>query len=216
MDFRQTTQTAGSRPNPANPAPAASEHKVEKTAKVTEPHGRHWMQMMQLIVLVGIAILLLGIALVFTRGNDGNEAKYIEKAKYQAVFLANGQVYFGKVSSLTGKYIYLNDVYYLTQNNADASAANAASSSSYSLTQLGKCQIHDPSGQMVINRDQVTFWENLQSNGKVVTSINQLKKQFPNGQECSSANTQPQASNSSSQSSQNSSNAGTGTNSANK
>jgi hypothetical protein len=203
MDFRQTTQTSSSRPAPVNPAPAAPEHKEEKTRKTKGTGGRSWMQALQLVVLVGIAILLLGIALVFTRGN-GSESKYVDQSKYQAVFLANGQVYFGNITNLNERYVHLTNIYYLTQTSGtDANASN------YSLVKLGCQQIHDPSDEMVINRDQVTFWENLESKGKVVSSINEFKKQNPNGPDCSQVTTQTQASGNSTQSSQNSSTTGT-------
>ena len=149
------------------------------------------MQLLNLIILVGIAVLLASIALAFTRSDRG-EAKYVDNGKYQAVFLNNGQVYFGNIDSLNDKYVRMSNIYYLTQSGD-------TSSSNYSLVKLGCQQIHDPTDQMVINRDQVTFWENLQDNGKVVTSINQFKKQNPNGPDCSQVSNQTQASSSSTQ-----------------
>jgi hypothetical protein len=97
----------------------------------------------------------------------------------------------------------MSNIYYLTQNGDN--------SSNYSLVKLGCQQIHDPLDQMVINRSQVTFWENLNADGKVVKSIQQFQKENPNGPDCSQVSNQTQASGSSSQSSQNSTNTGTGT-----
>lgn len=37
---------------------------------------------------------------------------------------------------------------------------------------------------MVINRDQVTFWENLQTSGQVATAVATFEKQNPDGQKC--------------------------------
>jgi len=204
MDFRQTTQNSG-RPAVVTPAPIAPEHKDDKEAGsgVRGKLSGKWTQLLTLIVLVGTAILLACIALAFTHSNNTNEVKYVTNDKYQAVFLNNGQVYFGKVDSLNDKYVRMTDVFYLTQSGD-------SSSSNYSLVKLGCQQIHDPTDQMVINRDQVTFWENLQDNGKVVTSINQFKKQNPNGPDCSQVSNQTQASGTNTQGS--SSNTPTGTN----
>jgi hypothetical protein len=40
---------------------------------------------------------------------------------------------------------------------------------------------------MVINRDQVQFWENLQADGQVANAVKSFKDQNPNGQKCSTA-----------------------------
>ena len=187
MDFRQTTQNSG-RPSVVTPASITPEHKDDKErGSVRGKLAGKWTQILTLIVLVGTAVLLACIALAFTHSTNTNEVKYVTDSKYQAVFLNNGQVYFGKVASLNDKYVRMTDVFYLTQSGD-------STSSNYSLVKLGCQQIHDPTDQMVINRDQVTFWENLQDNGKVVTSINQFKKQNPNGPDCSQVSNQTQAS----------------------
>jgi hypothetical protein len=46
---------------------------------------------------------------------------------------------------------------------------------------------------MLINREQVTFWENLKSDGQVAKAVAEWVKQNPNGQQCqtAAANTDP-------------------------
>jgi hypothetical protein len=46
---------------------------------------------------------------------------------------------------------------------------------------------------MIINRSQVTFWENLNKDGKVAQSIESFKKQNPNGPDCSKVTTDTQS-----------------------
>jgi hypothetical protein len=188
MDFRQTTQPSAGRPAVAPQAPLTPEHKEVKgtTTSSREKNSNKWFGILAAILLVGIVILISGIALVFSRGSTANEFKYVDSAKYQAVFLSNGQVYFGNINTLNSKYIRMNNVYYLTQGSG-------TNSSNYSLVKLGCQQIHDPTDQMIINRDQVTFWENLQSDGKVVSSITQFQKQNPKGPDCSQVSNQTQA-----------------------
>jgi len=43
----------------------------------------------------------------------GDRLMAVGKADYQAVFLTNGQVYFGKVRNLNSQYALLEDVYYV-------------------------------------------------------------------------------------------------------
>jgi hypothetical protein len=154
------------------------------------------------VVLVGSALLLAAVALYlgFSGTPTTSESKQVDTTKYQAVFLNGGATsgsvayttYFGHITKLNGSYLVLKDVYYLTTaNSTDTSqAANPQ------LTKLGCQQLHSPYDEMVVNRNQVAFWENLQDSGKVVTAINQFKKQNPTGPNCtaSTSNTQTPAS----------------------
>jgi hypothetical protein len=98
-----------------------------------------------------------------------------------------------KQTKLNGNYAVLNDVYYLT----DQGSASASQAASPQLTKLGCQQLHSPEDEMVINRSQIAFWENIKDDGKVVQAIKQFKQQNPNGPNCSqqsssnSSQTQP-------------------------
>lgn len=195
MDFRTTIQPNNSRPGPVSPAPVAPERKEVKLGRFGRAGGPQWLRVLSVVLLVGIAVLLIGITLAFTRGSNDNESKFINTSDYQAVFLNNGQVYFGNIQDLNDNYVRMTNIYYLTQNS---SSSSSSSSNNYSLVKLGCQQIHDPLDEMVINRSQVTFWENLNSNGKVVSSIKQFIQQNPNGPNCSEVSNQTQASSGSS------------------
>jgi hypothetical protein len=91
--------------------------------------------------------------------------------------------YFGHITKLTSNYFILKDVYYLT-----TSTTGNNQSANPQLTKLGCQQLHSPEDEMVINRNQVAFWENLQDSGKVVQAIKQFQQQNPNGPNCSTNN----------------------------
>jgi hypothetical protein len=147
-----------------------------------------WFVFTALVALV----LLLAIGwLMFSGNGTTTESNQVNDGKYQAVFLNGGATsgsvayttYFGHVTKLNNNYMILKDVYYLTTSttNDNSQAANPQ------LTKLGCQQLHSPYDEMVINRNQVAFWENLQDNGKVVQAIKQFKAQNPNGPNCSSS-----------------------------
>jgi hypothetical protein len=195
MDFRQTIQP-NTRPTAASPQPAApshddggQHHNNKYDDAQTTPVGK-WIRAFTLVMLAGIVVLLAAIAYGIGHGPSDNEFKFVDQSKYQAVFLNNGQVYFGNISSLNDKYVRMTGIYYLTQTTS----TDSSKSSSYSLVKLGCQQIHDPYDSMVINRQEVSFWENIQDNGKVVSSIKAFKKQNPNGPDCSQVSNQTQAS----------------------
>lgn len=101
----------------------------------------------------------------------------VKGKQYQAVFLTNGQVYFGKVSSVDASYVKLSDIYYLqvqqTVQPKDSTAANA-NNQQVSLAKLGG-ELHGPEDVMYISRQQVLFWENLKGDGKVAKAIADYK-----------------------------------------
>jgi len=180
MDFRQQNQ-AGS----ARPAPNASANEDSKTGSNNKRNTK-LTRILSVVFLVAVVVIVIGVILAFASSSGTNESKYVKKNQYQAVFLNNGQVYFGHIDKLSSNYISLKNIYYLTQSGD-------STSSNYSLVKLGCQQIHNPEDQMLINRDQVTFWENLNDNGKVVSSIADFKKQYPNGPDCSQVSNQTQA-----------------------
>lgn len=139
--------------------------------------------------LIALALIVAGtiFAMMFF-DNKNPEASSVDKNKYQAVFLNGGQVYFGKVTDLNSKYTRLNDIFYLRVNQQvqpDQQSSNTGND--VSLVKLG-CELHGPQDQMVINREQVIFWENIKDDGQVVKAINEYKKQYPNGEQCQQSN----------------------------
>ncbi len=138
--------------------------------------------------LIALVLIVVGVIFVLMMSNFKNpEADAVAKNKYQAVFLNGGQVYFGNISDLNSKYIKLGNIYYLRVNQTVQPNSSTSSNNDVSLVKLG-CELHGPQDTMVINRDQVVFWENLKDDGQVVKAVNEYKKQYPNGQDCAKQN----------------------------
>jgi len=143
-----------------------------------------WTRIGVVAAVVVVVALIIGAILVTSGSNTPNEARYVDTNKLQAVFLNTGQVYFGNVKTLNDKYIVLTNIYYLQTANSSGSASTSSSTSNnVSLVKLG-CELHQPYDQMIINRSQVTFWENLQDTGQVAKAVKTFEQQNPNGQKC--------------------------------
>jgi hypothetical protein len=145
-----------------------------------------------LLFCLTILVVATIFAVAFNKTND--QSKFVKTSDYQAVFLTNGQVYFGNISDVNKDYIRLGNIFYLTQNTTTSSSGQTTTDGNYTLVKLGCQQIHDPLDEMVIQQSQVSFWENLNAGGKVVTSIKQFQKQNPKGPDCSQVSNQTQAS----------------------
>lgn len=100
----------------------------------------------------------------------------VKSDKYQAVFLTNDQVYFGKISSMTGDTITIGDVYYLKQKGSTDTTKDQGQSQEVQLAKLGAGnEVHNPDNEMRINRTQVLFWENIKDDSQVVKTIKQAQ-----------------------------------------
>lgn len=175
--------------------------------------GGKWWKLSFLTLLYSGTILVVALLLYINIGSPAQEAKYVEKNKLQAVFVNvngtnGGQVYFGNIKDLNSQYVRLTNVFYIQNQQT----GTTQSSQSYTLVKLG-CELHGPEDQMIINRDQVFFWENLKSDGQVAQKVADYYKQNPKGQDCSASSSSSSTSQSgaSTQSSTNSASAATGT-----
>jgi len=129
-------------------------------------------------IVVVVVCLVLGMVFCGHR-RFFNENKNINKNEFQAVFLTNGQVYFGKLADLNNKYVTIKDIYYLqVQQNTNLQGASGSTTpnSQVSLAKLGN-ELHGPEDKMYIANDQMLFWENLKGDSKVVQAINKYQTQ---------------------------------------
>ena len=145
---------------------------LDRHGKPKRGKAKFSLKIAAIIVLLGM--LLSGGWFFYQSRTSAN----IDGGRYQAVFLTNGQVYFGKLQTLNGGYLKLNDIYYLETNSTDTSASlqNATSTAAnVQLIKLGS-EIHGPDDEMIINKDQVLFFENLKNDSTVAKSIASYQK----------------------------------------
>ena len=163
MDVRPTNHEQ--RPV-AQPAAAVTTKKQRKAF----PNG-YWLLPFAIGIVVSLVVIVGAFAVSQKQTTTSTD---IEEGKYQAVFMTNGQVYFGKLTNPTGTYAKLTDVYYLQVQQAVQPAAESEESSQVSLTKLGS-ELHGPTDKMHISRDQILFWENLKDDSTVVKAIKEYK-----------------------------------------
>jgi hypothetical protein len=205
MDFRNNRPAV----QPASPAPESlSESRTPpppKGPKRRRDHSR-FVKAFYIGFLLAIAVLLLAMVLsiAFAKDKEYKEGKYVDNGKLQAVFLNGGQVYFGNISDLNSRYITLGNIYYLRVNQqVQPEQQNAQPDpNNISLVKLG-CELHGPEDTMVINREQVIFWENLKSDGQVTKAVESYVKANPDGQKCQNNNQPTSGSNSNQNNNQN-------------
>lgn len=92
---------------------------------------------------------------------------------YKAIFLSNGQVYFGKLTWGMSKYARLTDIYYLRPGTATTGIDQLSTQGgNLDLVKLGN-EIHAPTDEMKIRKQDIIFYETITSTGRVATAIAQ-------------------------------------------
>ena len=161
-----------------------------------EPQNSGGGSKMPWVILGVVVVVIVVLGLLFRDklfgGSDGKPANGQSAASskpsgYQAVFLTNGQVYFGKMTNAEGTYATMSDIFYLQvvqpplqgqQDPNQPAAQPAAAQPQISLVKLGN-ELHGPVDEMHINRDQILFYEDLKGDGQVVQAINSYKANPP-------------------------------------
>lgn len=112
------------------------------------------------VVLLVIVVALVAAALARAASPSDSLSSSINRSEYQAVFLTNGQVFFGKLTVPGGNYYDLRHVYYL------ASGARSKTGQGSLTIQKLTNDIHGPEDLVVLNQRQVLYVENLRPNGR--------------------------------------------------
>ncbi|HZM63885.1 MAG TPA: hypothetical protein VFB59_02005 [Candidatus Saccharimonadales bacterium] len=180
MDFSRSSQPVASR----TAGGGASEGSKKNGSWRGSPK---WLRVIWVFLLFAVTILVIAVLALLYVGGD-KQSKIIDKSKFQAVFLTNGQVYFGNIVTANKDFVDLKNIYYLSVGNQQVQPKDNKETS-VSLVKLG-CELHGPVDEMVINRDQVTFWENLKTDGQVSQAIDKWVEQNPEGQKCGAGNAQ--------------------------
>lgn len=163
-----------------------------KPPKPSLGNGKNIM-MIVVIVLVVVVVALLGI-MVYPTIKDKNTTSKVEEGiesdAYYAVFLSNGQVYFGHLANVTDSHPELTDIYYLQLNQQQQQQAQVQPAEGeqpdlqeqsqekdpeLSLVKLGK-ELHGPEDKMVLNGEHILFYEKLTNDSNVVKAINEDKE----------------------------------------
>jgi hypothetical protein len=115
-----------------------------------------------------VVLALVAVALSRLLVSQDPLAAGVNPAEYQAVFLSNGQVYFGKLTVPGGDFYYLRHVYYLQSQTSPQNPGTQRL-----LPQKLTNAIHSPEDLLIINRSQVLFVENLKRSGRLSQLIQQ-------------------------------------------
>ncbi len=128
--------------------------------------GASWkwgISLMGIVLVLGIWYLVSGIL------KQTKDPGFVtDSTRYQAVFLDNGQVYFGHLNH-GEEFFRLTDVFYL-QYRQNPQTGDAAADADVSIIKLGN-EVHGPQDWMDVNVEHVLFVEELKPESRVASAI---------------------------------------------
>ena len=129
-------------------------------------------------LIVGLLVIALAVVGWFMWSHAQSGATGINASRFQAVFLNNGQIYFGKLSNFNDTSFKLTNIYYPQAQSAgeEEETSTQDASNGIQLIRLGD-EVHGPESEMFISKDQILYYENLKSDSKVSQLIQQNEKQ---------------------------------------
>lgn len=122
----------------------------------------------QALLAVAIFIALV-LAFIVSLRIEPVLTPHVTRDGLYGVFLTNGQVYFGNITTENKQIVRLEHIYYFQFKGLAATEAQSAGSD-VTLQKLGN-ELHGPEDWMEINRDQILFVERLKTDGKVAKAI---------------------------------------------
>lgn len=157
------------RPADTEPRPKTSQEPIRnnstpRVGKKSPKKLNRWLVIALIVLAVAVLSWLAWTKLL------GGVSTTINSGRHQAVLLANGQTYFGKLSVVDGDFFKLTDIFYVQSDQAGEEEAN---SSNMQLVKRGE-EVFGPQDPMVISRDQVVYFENIKDDSQV----SQLMKEY--------------------------------------
>jgi len=124
----------------------------------------------QLFIVIGAAVVVL-TGLVTWLVMSAPEGPRPDR--YQAVFLDNGQAFFGKLKNTKGEYLVIEQAYRVQGQDLPADATDEqkqAVAKNVSIVKVGG-EVYGPENVVQVRAEQVVFWQNLRPDSKVSRAI---------------------------------------------
>jgi len=117
---------------------------------------------------LGGTVLMLLILFVFGQSwvLSWGTISAVYKGKWQAVYLDNNQVLYGRIRGISRHTIKLTDVYYLQTVEVGGKPTS-------NLVKRGQSEISGPENFLFVNREHVLYWEQVGEDSQVMGIVKQ-------------------------------------------
>lgn len=152
--------------------------KPQRSATLRTDQSHQWLSPG---VMLNVTYVCVGLAIVLVASQFAlygiRYKRLFDNSTYQAVTLTNGQTFIGVLKRYSMDAYVLQDVYYLqpslSEELATEEAVDSLTADASDQLELVKLEndFHQPQNFMVINGDQLLYWQNLQADSEIVSGI---------------------------------------------
>ena len=120
-------------------------------------------------LLIGLFLGGLAWFVLLWVGPEDPFAGAVDSDRWQAVFLSNGQVYFGHLTVASDEFYELGEAFYIRESPP----AEEGQPPTREVKALSS-EFHQPENRMLIRKDEVLFVENLRPDSDVAEAIERV------------------------------------------
>lgn len=126
------------------------------------------------LIVIALAVVVALVAMVIIV-MAARPMQRIDTSTYQAVYLVNGQAYFGKLQNTNGQFLVMKTPYTMQevqtppQPGTEAEATATPETSTTLIKVSG--QVYGPEESIALKSEQVVFWQNLRDDSKVSQAL---------------------------------------------
>ena len=163
--------------------------KAKSAAATKKKKTRSWdieKMIIKKIAWVAVIVLILAWIDVNMHFTSAFRSEREARAKWQAVFLNNGQVYFGHLTRNSFDSWKLSDVYYIQVTKVPGTPQTEPEKKNGDKTETPQPareetrntlvkmtgDLHSPENAMTIPSSNILFWQNLSKDSNIVQTIN--------------------------------------------
>jgi len=144
--------------------------KKEQKSKYVKGTNNYMKKIFISTILIFVLLLIFITAFLWQNGTIRNTIQLLEyRDSYQAVFLNNGQVYFGNIAELTNEYVFLEDPYSIKVQQKETAEEESAQSEIKLLSI--EDEFYKPEGYMLIKKSEILFIEELKDSSQIINII---------------------------------------------
>jgi hypothetical protein len=148
-----------------------NEGKEEQKSKYAKGTNNYMKKIFISTILIFVLLLIFVAAFLWQDGIVRNAIQLFKyRDSYQAVFLNNGQVYFGNIVELTNEYVVLEEPYSIKLQQKQTDAEGETVQSEVKLLSI-KDEFYKPDGYMLIKKSEILFIEELQDSSQIIDII---------------------------------------------
>ncbi len=142
----------------------------EENSRKHAPQGRRATKIVIIVLVFLLAVGFMGISL-WQDGTFRNISQTLRfKSSYQAIFLSNGQLYFGKISEMTNEYIKMENPHFLQLAQEPEEQVDPEVQPEMKLISI-KDEFHKPKDFVLIEKSAVIFIEELRDVSQIADAI---------------------------------------------